>query len=432
MSVFKTITLGCKVNQYETEYVRQGLLGAGFREAAGDEPADLCIVNTCTVTLESDYKGRKIIRALARENPRTEIVVMGCYATRAPGDVACLPRVVHVLTDKQHLAQLVRELTHTEPPSGISSFGRLHRACVKVQDGCTMECSYCIVPKVRPVPVSRPVGEVVDEIRRLVDSRHREIVLTGIHLGCYGAELSNSGGPRVDLVALLRPILALEGEFRVRLSSLEAVEIAPELLGLMAEFPERICPHLHIPLQSGSNAVLARMRRRLTADEFLAQCDQIRRTLPEPALTTDVIVGFPGESEADFEATCRVVKEARFARVHVFRYSAREGTLAAAMPDQISPPVKQHRAEVLAEIGRQLRQAYCASLVGQELQVVAESLMDGRPALLSGTADRYVTVRFPGGRELMDRIVRVTAVSMLDDCVLATNARSPELVARPV
>jgi threonylcarbamoyladenosine tRNA methylthiotransferase MtaB len=423
MPVFKSITLGCKVNQYETEYVRQSLLGAGFREAAGDEPADLCIVNTCTVTLESDYKGRKIIRALARENPRTEIVVMGCYATRAPGEVASLPRVVHVLTDKQRLAQLVRELAHVEPPSGISSYDRLHRACVKVQDGCTKECSYCIVPKVRPLPVSRPMDEVVEEIRRLVDGGHREIVLTGIHLGCYGAELSRSDGPHVDLVVLLRAIIALEGEFRVRLSSLEAAEIMPELLRLMAEFPERICPHLHIPLQSGSNAVLARMKRRSTAEEFLAQCEQIRLGFPVPALTTDVIVGFPGESEADFEDTCRVVKEARFAKVHVFRFSAREGTPAATMPDQISPPVKQHRAEVLGKISRQLRQAFCASLIGQDLQVVAETLMDGRPAMLSGTADRYVTVRFPGGPELMNQIVRVTAASVVDDCILATSAR---------
>jgi threonylcarbamoyladenosine tRNA methylthiotransferase MtaB len=423
MPVFKTVTLGCKVNQYETEYVRQGLLGAGFHEAAGDEPADLCIVNTCTVTLESDYKGRKIIRALARENPQTEIVVMGCYATRAAGEVASLPRVVHVLTDKQRLAHLVRELAHVEPPSGISSFDRLHRACVKVQDGCTKQCSYCIVPKVRPVAVSRPVAEVVEEIQRLVDHGHREVVLTGIHLGCYGDDLSGGSGPRVDLTGLLRPIVALEGEFRMRLSSLEAGEIGPDLLKLMAEFPQRLCPHLHIPLQSGSNTVLQRMRRRSTAEEFLAQCDRIRCMLGDPAITTDVIVGFPGESEADFEATCRVVKEARFAKVHVFRFSAREGTPAATMPDQICPPVKQRRAEVLSEIGRQLRHAFCASLIGQDLQVVAETLIDGRPGLLSGTADRYVTVQFPGGHELMDQIVRVTAVSVADDRILAANVR---------
>lgn len=424
MRVFKTVTLGCKVNQYETEYVRQGLLSGGFREASNDEPADLCIVNTCTVTVESDYKGRKIIRALARENPKTEIVVMGCYATRAVAEVAALPRVVRVVTDKRQLPELVRDLAQVEPPVGISSFDRLHRACVKVQDGCTLDCSYCIIPKVRPVPISRPVGEVVDEIRRLVAHGHREIVLTGIHLGCYGAECLAGDGPRMDLAGLLRAVVGLEGEFRVRLSSLEANEIDRALLRLMADFPDRICSHLHVPLQSGSNAILERMRRRYTAEQFLAQCDRIRLMLGEPALTTDVIVGFPGETDVDFEATCRVVRQARFARIHVFRFSPREGTLAATMPEQIPPPIKQRRAELLGEIGRQLRQAFCASLIGQELQVVAERVLEGRPAQLSGTADRYVTVRFPGGPELMDHIVHVTAVGVAEDCVLATNARA--------
>jgi threonylcarbamoyladenosine tRNA methylthiotransferase MtaB len=230
-------------------------------------------------------------------------------------------------------------------------------------------------------------------------------------------------GPPLDLAALLRSILALEGEFRVRLSSLEAAEITPALLGVMAEAPRRVCPHLHIPLQSGSNAVLDRMRRRSTVEEILARCDHIRRTLNEPALTTDVIVGFPGETEADFEASCRVVREVGFSRVHVFRYSPREGTPAAVMPDQVDPAVKQHRAEVLAEIGRRLRRTYYASLVGRDLQVVAESLMDEGPRLLSGTADRYVTVRFAGGPELMDRLVQVTATAVVDDYLEATNAR---------
>ncbi len=431
MPSFKTVTLGCKVNQYETEYVRQGLLGAGFCEAGADEPADLCIVNTCTVTVESDYKSRKIIRALARENPRTGIVVMGCYATRAPQEVAALPRVIHVLTDKQGLGQLVRQLGRTEPPSGISSFGRLHRACVKVQDGCTMACSYCIVPKVRPVLVSRPAPDILDEIRRLVDSGHREIVLTGIHLGCYGAGLADTGGPASDLATLLRQILEVEGDFRVRLSSLEAAEVTPDLLGLMAENSDRICPHLHVPLQSGSDGVLQRMRRRWNVGQFAARCQQIRDALDEPALTTDVIVGFPGETEADFASSCRVVQEVGFSKIHVFRYSAREGTPAALMPGQLPPPVKQERAEALAEIARRLRQAFCKRLIGLEIQVVGESIMGGRPGILTGTADRYVTVQFPGGPELMDRLVRITAERVVDDCILATGVRLPRATPVP-
>jgi len=423
MPVFKTVTLGCKVNQYETEYLRQGLLRAGFQEALAHEPADLCIVNTCTVTLESDYKSRKIIRALARENPRTEIIVMGCYAARAPQELARLPRVIHVMTDKSRLAELVTQLGRIDPPSGIASFDRLHRAYVKVQDGCTMDCAYCIVPKVRPTLLSRPADQVVEEVRRLVEAGHREVVLTGIHLGFYGVDLRPSGNGRTDLASLVRRILSVEGEFRVRLSSLEAAEVRPELLEMMAEHADRICPHLHIPLQSGSDAVLARMRRRWTAREFLARCAEIRRRLDEPAITTDVIVGFPGESEADFEASCRVVREAEFSRVHVFRFSAREGTEAAGLPQQLPPPVKRRRAEALVAIGRELRLAYARKLVGRHLQVVGETLTQDRPGILSGTADRYVTVQFPGGVEMMDRIVRVTADRVLDDGVIAARVQ---------
>ena len=232
MAIFKTITLGCKVNQYETEYLRQGLLRAGFQEASDDGPADLCIVNTCTVTLESDYKSRKIIRALARENPRTEIIVMGCYAARAPEELAALPRVIHVMTDKGRLPELLSRHSLSEAPQGIASFDRLHRAYVKVQDGCTMDCAYCIVPKVRPKLVSRPVEHVLDEVRRLVNGGHREIVLTGIHLGFYGVDLPQTGDGRMDLAALVRRLLSIDGEFRVRVSSLEASEVGPELLEL--------------------------------------------------------------------------------------------------------------------------------------------------------------------------------------------------------
>lgn len=431
MPSFKTVTLGCKVNQYETEYVRQGLLAAGFHESGADQPADLCVVNTCTVTLESDYKSRKIIRALARENPRTGIIVMGCYATRAPQDLAALPRVIHVLTDKRGLPELVRQIARTEAPSGIRSFGRLHRAYVKVQDGCTMGCSYCIIPKVRPILVSRPVAEVLDEIGRLVESGHREIVLTGIHLGWYGAGESGEGGAATSLAALVRQILTLDGDFRVRLSSLEAAEVSPALLDLMAEAPDRLCPHLHIPLQSGSDDVLKRMRRRWTVKHFVARCEEIRRMLDEPALTTDVIVGFPGETEADFASTCRVVKEVGFSKVHVFRFSAREGTLAASMPGQLPPPVKQERAEALAAIARQLRRDYCKRLLRKDLQVVAESFQEGRTRALRGTADRYVSVQFPGGPELMDRLVRVTAESVADDHILATGVRPSRSTPMP-
>ncbi|MGQ9575042.1 MAG: tRNA (N(6)-L-threonylcarbamoyladenosine(37)-C(2))-methylthiotransferase MtaB [Thermoguttaceae bacterium] len=429
-SRFLVRTLGCRVNQYETEYVRHGLLRAGYQEAGQGEPADLCVVNTCTVTLEGDYKSRKLIRKLARAHPRARIVVMGCYAARAPEELAGLPGVVEVLTDKRQVPRLLARLGAAELPDGIEWFGRLHRAYVKVQDGCRMGCSFCIVPHVRPVLWSRPIQSVLDEIRRLVDHGHLEIVLTGVHLGHYGLGMSRQGqlasghagrgaAPESRLADLLREIVRLEGHFRVRLSSLDEADLTPELLALMAEHPHRICPHLHIPLQSGSDAVRARMHRRGTSRQFLQWCQEIVRTLDQPALTTDLIVGFPGESEADFQATCRVVQEAGFSKIHVFRFSPRQGTPAAAMPDQIPPSIKRRRAAVLAELGRVLQQRYCQSLVGRRLGVMVEGPCAQSPGSAIGTADRYVTVELPGGLEKVGRLVRVVVEAASGGRVLA-------------
>jgi len=435
----KTVTLGCKVNQYETEYVRQGLARLGYREVVDGEPVDLCIVNTCTVTATAEAKSRKAIRQLARRHPRAEIIVMGCYASQAADEVAALPGVIDVITDKRQLPELLSRLGLVDLPTGISNFGSRHRAYVKVQDGCHMQCSYCIIPTVRPVLVSRPVSEVLSEIRRLVSNGHREIVLTGIHLGHYGVDLAGGvsdgvdlvGGvsdgdcarrlqsqpdrsptespPTVDLAWLVRRILDLEGEFRLRISSIEAAEVTPELIALLAERPDRVCPHLHLSMQSGSDKVLRRMRRRWPAGQFVECCRQIRRSLDQPALTTDVIVGFPGETPEDFAATCRVVEEVGFSKLHVFRFSPRRGTPAADMPDQVPEAIKQRRAAELTELGEALRRRYFESLAGRKLQVLVETPAGSRPGLLLGTSDRYTPVELAGERELIGRLVTVTA-----------------------
>jgi len=407
MPTLRTVTLGCKVNQYETEYVREGLLRLGYEESRDGEPADLCVVNTCTVTAEGDLKSRKVIRQLARQNPGAEIVVMGCYATRAPEAVASLPGVAHVVTDKRQLPELLARLGLADIPAGISSFGQRHRAYVKIQDGCRMHCSYCIVPKVRPVLSSRPVEEVLEEVRRLVEHGHREIVLVGIHLGHYGVDLY--GLP--SLAGLLRRVVERDGEFRVRLSSLEAAEIDPELIAVMADFPDRVCPHLHISLQSGSDAVLAKMRRRGTVRQILEHCEWVRQTLDEPAFTTDIIVGFPGETEEDFHATCRVAEQIGFSKIHVFRFSPRQGTPAADMPDPVPEPVKQRRAAELSALAERLRQQYFHRLVGRELQLLAESVVknNGEAVALAGTSDRYAPVELPGCSALLGQLLAVRA-----------------------
>ncbi|HMP06924.1 MAG TPA: radical SAM protein, partial [Lacipirellulaceae bacterium] len=277
----KTHTLGCKVNQYETEFVREGLLGIGFQDAAAGEAADLCIVNTCTVTAEGDAKSRQVIRRLARENPASKIVVMGCYATRAPQDVAGLPNVTEVVTDKRELPDLLGRFGVTDVPTGISGFGRRQRAYVKVQDGCLLRCSFCIIPHVRPQLVSRPMAHILEEVRRLADNGYREVVLTGIHLGHYGVDF-NRRLPKekwTRLSHLVRAIAQLPGAPRVRLSSIEATEVTRELIAVMAEHPQRVCPHLHISMQSGSDSVLRRMRRRWGSQRFVDRCQLLRERL---------------------------------------------------------------------------------------------------------------------------------------------------------
>lgn len=403
----RTYTLGCKVNQYETEYVRQGLVDAGhYRDAMPDESADLCIVNTCTVTNEGDAKSRQVIRRLARQNPEARLVVMGCYATRAPDELAGLPQVVEVVTDKRELPDLLGRFGVVDVPEGISQFGDRHRAYLKVQDGCLLRCSYCIIPQVRPEMSSRSSDAIVEEAKRLVRNGYRELVLTGIHLGHYGVD-HNGGKPKEEwnrLSTLVRRLVALPGEFRVRLSSIEATEVTRELLEVMADHPDRVCPHLHICLQSGSDSVLRRMRRRWGRQRFIDRCHLVREKLSKPALTTDIIVGFPGETESEFLETCDCASEVGFSKIHIFPFSPRRGTPAAEMPDQVSKPVKAERLQRLAEIESATRQRYLEELVGAPLRVMVESTTDDAAHPLIGTACRYVPVKLTEGHfgELVD------------------------------
>jgi len=402
----KTYTLGCKVNQYETEYVRQGLLGIGYTDALPAETADLCIVNTCTVTQEGDSKSRQIIRRLARENPHARIVVMGCYATRAPQELAALPGVAEVVTDKRELPDLLGRFGVMDIPDGISQFGSRHRAYLKVQDGCLLRCSYCIIPAVRPHVISRPLASIRDELVRLLANGYRELVLTGVHLGHYGVE-QNRGKPKAEwlrLSQLVRTLAEVEGDFRIRLSSIEATEVTRELVDTVAEFSDKVCPHFHICLQSGADAVLRRMRRRWSVRMFIDRCRFVQDRLAFPALTTDVIVGFPGETVQDFQATCAAVEQVGFSKVHIFPFSPRRGTSAAAMPAQIAKSEKSERLHQLAELEQRLRREYFASLVGRSLRVLIESPTT-EPGRFVGTSCRYAPVILPASHAELGKLV---------------------------
>ncbi len=371
----RVATLGCKVNQYETELVRQGLQQIGYSEPADTEPADVCLVNTCTVTNEGDSKSRQVIRRMHRDNPDARIVVMGCYATRAPEEVGALPGVVDVVTDKRELPDLMTRFGVIDVPTGLSGFSGRQRAYVKVQDGCLLRCSYCIIPHVRPDLTSRPPEHIVDEVRSLTEAGHREVVLTGIHLGHYGVEWNKSKPKEewVRLAHLLRRLCELPGAFRIRLSSIEATEVTRELISVMAEHSDRIVPHLHLCLQSGSDAVLRRMRRRWGAKMFLDRCRLLRESLDEPAITTDVIVGFPGETENEFQQTLDTCREAGFSKIHAFPFSARRGTPAADMADQIPKAVRSERVSILSDLESELRRDYYDRLVGRQLEMLVET-----------------------------------------------------------
>jgi len=410
MPTLRTVTLGCKVNQYETEYLREGFLRLGYRDAEEGEPADLCIFNTCTVTYQADSECRKILRRLARQNPKAEIIVMGCFATKAADEIASMPGVSEVLTDRRQMGELLARRGLVDVPTGIAGFAKRHRAYVKIQDGCVFPCSYCIIPHVRGTLRSRPQNEILDEIARLVDNGYREIVLTGIHLGLYGQ--GEGEGTLPDLTALVEAVLRHREGFRLRLSSLEVNEVTDSLLDLMAAMPNRICPHLHIPLQSGSDRILKRMRRRADVNYFLERCAVIREKLTLPALTTDVMVGFPGETDGDFQATCQIVESAGFAKVHIFRFSPREGTPAAEFPDQVSEKVKKERANALDEVASKTRKRYIASLFDQKLQVLWEDAVfspdSPSPRWVLGMADRYIPVRSVAKGGELGKLSRVT------------------------
>jgi threonylcarbamoyladenosine tRNA methylthiotransferase MtaB len=335
------VTLGCKVNQYETQLVKEALVAGGFREAEESETADLCVVNTCTVTGEGDYKSRKIIRALSRENPGTRTIVMGCYATRDPQAVGELPGVFEVVTDKRELPDVLSRQGVHDIPDGISYFEGRKRAYVKVQDGCILRCSYCIIPSVRPGLRSRTPESIEAEVRRLIDNGHKEIILTGIHVGHYGVDTTRgkTGLPPFRLWHLFRQLDRIPGNWRMRLSSIEANEVDEDFFRAAADC-EHLCPQFHPALQSGSDTVLTRMRRRYRVGKFLDKLDRIRQFMPEVAFTTDVIVGFPGESDQEFEETVETCQQAGFMKIHIFPFSPRRGTPAATYPDQVSSEVR--------------------------------------------------------------------------------------------
>ncbi len=392
MQSVRFVTFGCKANQYDTQVLREALVRRGMTES--QKQADLLVVNTCTVTAEAGRKARQLIRRVHREAPATQVCVTGCLAESEPDVLRELPGVQWVLGngEAKRPVQFLRELGHEfDPeelgiPAGITQFQGHTRAFLKIQDGCDQNCSFCIIPSVRGRSRSRSIAELEHEVQRLVAAGHVEIVLCGIHIGHWGRDL---GLELADLLERLVQTQTVDAQgapcpFRLRLSSIEATEVCDRILAVMAAHPERIAPHLHMPLQSGSAHVLQAMNRWYGPDEYLAACERIRAVLDRPALTADVLVGFPGESEQHFQETLATSRAAGFCRLHVFPFSARPGTAAYDHPDPVAPEDIRDRRMRLSEWAAGAGHAFLRSLDGVREQVVLEGF--------SGLSGRYQRV----------------------------------------
>jgi threonylcarbamoyladenosine tRNA methylthiotransferase MtaB len=398
-------TLGCRLNQAESEQALQALGARGFDLAHAGERPDVVVINTCTVTAESTASSRRLIRKTAEANPGATVVVTGCYAVADPDEVKAIPGVDLVVgnDDKDRLAELVaavpavRRLPLVMRPAPVERLRT--RVAVKAQTGCDEWCTFCIIPRTRGPLRSHPEDQVVADVRQQVERGVREVVLTGVHLGKYGEDR----GERDALARLVDRLTAIDGLLRLRLSSILPVQVTPALVERVRDDP-KVCRHLHVPLQAGDDQVLERMHRPYRIAEFLDRVEHAKAEVPGLGLSTDVIVGFPGETRPQFAATMAVVERVGFSKLHVFRYSQRPDTPAATMPDQVPVGEKKARAGELIALGNELRRRFHEAHVGRPLEVLVEAAADG---LAEGTSDNYVKVRFPGGAELVDRVVTV-------------------------
>ena len=411
-------TLGCKVNQYDTQAMRERFEAAGCRTVGFEQAADVYVVNTCTVTGTGDRKSLQAIRRCHRQNPDAAIVVCGCLAQRAPQEVK-LPGVRLVLGTQRRgevvelLERAMREdcalvAVQTLQKAPFESLSvRAHeghtRATMKIQEGCDRYCAYCVIPSVRGPIRSRPLCEIREEARSLAEAGFAELVLTGIHLTSYGRDMAE-GETLLDAIAAAHGV---DGVRRIRLGSLEPVIVTQAFVQGLRELP-KVCPQFHLALQSGSDSVLSRMRRRYTVEEFLRACRLLREAFPDCQLTTDVMTGFPGETEEEFAQTMQTCREAGFSRMHVFPYSERAGTKAAEMDGSVPRAVREERARRLIALGREMERKALLARVGREDEVLIEETdAQGRGM---GYTRGYLRAHVPGGAPGELARVRVTGV----------------------
>ncbi len=436
------LTLGCKVNSYETEAMQQLFLDAGATVVDFEELSDIYVVNTCTVTNIADRKSRQMLHRAKKHNPDSIVIAVGCYVQAAKEALLEDDTVDLVIGNnkKNEIVSLVDEYYENQSNYAVIDIDKDYeyeelaiaavtektRAYIKIQDGCNQFCSYCIIPYARGRIRSRSEEEIKKEVIRLVENGYQEIVLTGIHLSSYGLETlsvkeqaallpENGVSPLLTLILSLSEI---KGLCRIRLSSLEPRIITEEFVKTLAS-KSKLCPHFHLSLQSGSKETLARMNRKYTPNDYYDRCEIIRKYYKNPAITTDVIVGFPGETEEEFEETKTFLEKVNFSQMHIFKYSKRKGTKAESMPNQVQEPIKSKRSDILFELEKKMRTTYLDSFIGAEEIVLTEEETKIEDTMyMIGHTTRYVKVAIPASNLESNELVNVRITGYLNDDVL--------------
>lgn len=419
-------TLGCKVNQYETEAMIESFETAGYKTVDYEEFADVYIINTCTVTNMGDRKSRQIIRRALDSNPDAFIAVVGCYSQISPDKVIEIPGVklvvgtnerakivelVEYAMDKEEKINMVSDIMEVREfeEMSIRNYKSRTRAFLKIQEGCDQYCSYCIIPYARGHIRSRRPESILEEVKQLAQNGFREVVLTGIHVASYGRDLGDT-----SLIEIIEQVHQVEGIDRIRMSSVEPKTLNDDFIDRLTKLP-KICRHFHLSLQSGSDETLKRMNRKYTTEEYLYVVNRLREVFPEVAITTDLIVGFPGETEEEFQCTVDFIKKVHFSGMHVFKFSPREGTPAAQHKNQVLPQVKEQRSRIVTKLAAEMETDFKNKFLNKKMIVLFEHKLSEETNAYEGLTDNYIRVVAASEEDLKGKIMPVKLINVKED-----------------
>ncbi len=424
-------TLGCKVNQYETEAMGEIFEKAGYSIVNSDDRADVYVINTCTVTNLGDRKSRQFIRRAKRINPEAIIAVVGCYSQTAPEEVLSIEGVSIILgtNDRNKILEYVEQASNQgndDKINAVQDIMKIHefedlsigeikgktRAYLKIQEGCNQYCTYCIIPYARGPIRSRSIEDIFSEVKRLAKNGFKEIVLTGIHVASYGKDLGHD-----SLLDVIDSVHSVEGIERIRLSSIEPTIMTEDFITQLTQY-NKVCPHFHLSLQSGCNATLKRMNRKYTTEEYTLIVDRIRKYIPEVSITTDIMVGFPGETEEEFQSTLKFVDNIQFSQIHVFKYSPRKGTPAADFAEQVPSKIKNRRSEELIKLAKEGMLDYQKKFINEFKEVLFEAETESNCGDYEGLTDNYIRVLSTTDKDVKGQLVKVKLIGLEEDAML--------------